>query len=243
MKSLVTGGTDHLGRVVVEHLKTDGHRVRILARHPLDDSTVEWVRADLGHSSNLASAVEGVDAVIHAATHSPAAQRSSFRPLDFIRSPTTSTSTAPAPCSPRRRKRESSTRPRLHRRARAHGPDQTVLARQARAERLVRESAVPWSIVRAPRLLLAARADAGEDGEKPLLLLHAGVRMQPVDSDEFAVTVAAAVADGQRGERRDFAGPQTLTMRQLGELYVALSRARKSVTVVCRRAELNTRQR
>jgi nucleoside-diphosphate-sugar epimerase len=74
--------------VVVEHLKTDGHRVRILARHPLDDSTVEWVRADLGHSSNLASAVEGVDAVIHAATHFPAAQRSSFRPLDFIRSPT-----------------------------------------------------------------------------------------------------------------------------------------------------------
>jgi hypothetical protein len=36
---------------------------------------------------------------------------------------------------------------------------------------------------------------------KPLLLLPAGVRMQPVDSDEFAVTVAAAVADGQRGER------------------------------------------
>lgn len=88
MKILVTGGTGHLGRVVVEHLKTDGHRVRILARHPLDDSTVEWVRADLGHSSNLASAVEGVDAVIHAATHFPAAQRSSFRPLDFIRSPT-----------------------------------------------------------------------------------------------------------------------------------------------------------
>ena len=70
MKILVTGGTGHLGRVVVEHLKTDGHRVRILARHPLDDSTVEWVRADLGHSSNLASAVEGVDAVIHAATQS-----------------------------------------------------------------------------------------------------------------------------------------------------------------------------
>jgi NAD(P)-dependent dehydrogenase (short-subunit alcohol dehydrogenase family) len=38
MKILVTGGTGHLGRVVVEHLKTDGHRVRILARHPLDDS-------------------------------------------------------------------------------------------------------------------------------------------------------------------------------------------------------------
>ena len=74
--------------MVVEHLKTDGHRVRILARHPLDDSTVEWVSAALANGSNLASGVEGVDAVIHAATHSPAAQRSSFRPLDFIRSST-----------------------------------------------------------------------------------------------------------------------------------------------------------
>jgi uncharacterized protein YbjT (DUF2867 family) len=44
MKILVSGGTGHLGRVVVEHLKSDGHRVRILARHPLDDSTVERVR-------------------------------------------------------------------------------------------------------------------------------------------------------------------------------------------------------
>ena len=65
MKILVTGGTSHLGRVVVEHLKTDGHRVRILARHPLDDSTVEWVRAGLGHSSNLASAVEGARQRVH----------------------------------------------------------------------------------------------------------------------------------------------------------------------------------
>ena len=64
MKILVTGGTGHPRRTIVEHLKTDGHRVRILARHPGDDPTVEWLSADLGHSSDLTSAVEGVDAVI-----------------------------------------------------------------------------------------------------------------------------------------------------------------------------------
>ena len=31
---------------------------------PGDDPTVEWLSADLGHSSDLTSAVEGVDAVI-----------------------------------------------------------------------------------------------------------------------------------------------------------------------------------
>ena len=150
MKILVSGGTGHLGRVVVEHLKTDGHRVRSLARHPGDDPAVEWISADLGHSPDFASAVEGVDVVIHAATHPAAAQRGSFRPPDFIRSPTDVDIDGPAPCSPRQRKRESSTSSTSPSSARAHGPDQPVLARQACAERLVRESAVPWSLVRAP---------------------------------------------------------------------------------------------
>src|SRR6188472_2040099 len=134
MKILVTGGTGHLGRVVVENLKTDGHRVRILARHPGDDPTVEWISADLGHRPDFASAVEAVGAVIYAATHPPAAHRGSFRPPDFIRSPTDVDIDGPAPCSPRQRKRESSTSSTSPSSARAHGPDQPVLARVARAD-------------------------------------------------------------------------------------------------------------
>jgi hypothetical protein len=157
------GGTGHLGRVVVEHLKTDGHRVRILARDPLDDSTVEWVRADLGHSSNLASAVEGVDAVIHAATHSPAAQR----PLDFIRSPTDVD--IDGTCALLAAAEEAGVEHFVHvsivgleHMARINpysrvklAPSGSCASRRCRGRSSAR-----------PGFLLAARADAGEDGEE-----------------------------------------------------------------------------
>jgi uncharacterized protein YbjT (DUF2867 family) len=47
------------------------------------------------------------------------------------------------------------------------------------------------------------------------------VRMQPVDSDEFARVVAACVTDGDAGVRPEFAGPEALTMRELAEQYLA----------------------
>jgi hypothetical protein len=53
------------------------------------------------------------------------------------------------------------------------------------------------------------------------LWLPADVRMQAVDSDEFAAFVTGVLDDGGRGEGPDFVGPQTLTMRQLAEQYLA----------------------
>jgi hypothetical protein len=53
------------------------------------------------------------------------------------------------------------------------------------------------------------------------------VQLEPVDSDDFAEFVVAVVADGSRGEREDFAGPETLTMRRLAEHYLATHRLRR----------------
>ena len=51
MTILVTGGTGHLGRKVVELLVRDGHRVRVLARTPGTEKSVQWVRGDLATAS------------------------------------------------------------------------------------------------------------------------------------------------------------------------------------------------
>jgi nucleoside-diphosphate-sugar epimerase len=88
MKILVTGGTGHLGGAVVACLKEGGHHVRVLARQPGHDTAVEWIQGNLATGEGIATAVAGAETVIHAATHSPAAMRGSFRPLDFIHSPT-----------------------------------------------------------------------------------------------------------------------------------------------------------
>jgi uncharacterized protein YbjT (DUF2867 family) len=82
------------------------------------------------------------------------------------------------------------------------------------AEELVRSSPVPWSIVRATGFYwLLDRLLAGMTRRR-VVFLPAGVSMQPVDSDDFADYVVETATGGPRGERQDFVGPDTLTMRE-----------------------------
>src|SRR5436309_10848371 len=83
MQLLVTGGTGHLGQVVVSGLEREGHGVRVLARRPRNDHHVEWVAGDLATGEGVEKAVVDIDVIVHAATNSPAAQRGRFSPRDF----------------------------------------------------------------------------------------------------------------------------------------------------------------
>ncbi|HSD02015.1 MAG TPA: NAD-dependent epimerase/dehydratase family protein [Gaiellales bacterium] len=69
MTILVTGGTGHLGREVVELLVRDGRRVRVLARTPGTDPAVRWIQGDLATGEGVGEAVAGADTVIHAVTN------------------------------------------------------------------------------------------------------------------------------------------------------------------------------
>jgi uncharacterized protein YbjT (DUF2867 family) len=221
MKILVTGGTGHLGRAVVARLKEADHHVRVLARRPGDDTSVEWLRGDLATGEGVMTAIAGVGAVIHAATHSPAAQRGSVRPLDFVRSPTdvdvdgTKALLAAA--------EEAGVEHFIH--VSIVGLQHMARLPYSRvkiaAEELVRGSALPWSIVRATGFYWLLDRMLARMVERPILLLPADVRMQAVDSGDFAAFVVECVDDGRRGEREDFAGPELLTMRELAEQYLA----------------------
>src|SRR3954447_22465156 len=85
---LVTGGTGHLGRDLVERVVRDGHRVRVFARSARRETSVEWAIGDLATGEGLQPALQGVDTVINAATFSPIARRGGIRPVDFFKSPT-----------------------------------------------------------------------------------------------------------------------------------------------------------
>jgi nucleoside-diphosphate-sugar epimerase len=65
---LITGGAGTLGRATIEVLLARGDRVRVLdlvAAEPRDG--VEWLVGDLRRPDDVASAVQGTDAVVHAA--------------------------------------------------------------------------------------------------------------------------------------------------------------------------------
>jgi nucleoside-diphosphate-sugar epimerase len=66
--TLVTGGTGHLGRDIVDRLVQDRRRVRVFARTPGARPDVEWANGDLATGAGLREALREVDTVINAAT-------------------------------------------------------------------------------------------------------------------------------------------------------------------------------
>ncbi len=217
---LITGGTGHLGRDVVGLLTAQGHRVRVLARRPGHDPNIEWVTGDLGTGAGVAGAVAGVDAIVHAATHSPAAQRGKLRLGDLIRAPSDvdigGTRRLLAEAS------RAGVRHFLH--ISIVGVQQSRIPysrMKAAAENLVREGAVPWSIVAATPFywLLARMLD--NMARQRFWVLPSNVAVQPGDSADFAQYVVECLGDGPRGRREDFGGPEILTMVELARKYQA----------------------
>ncbi len=230
MKILVTGGTGHLGRAITARLTWDGHEVRVLARRPGEDRTVEWVQGDLAARPDLTSALRDIDVVIHAATNSPAAQRGAFRARDFFRSPTDvdidgTAALLEAAAEARARHFIHVSIAGLPQMARVNPYSRVKLA----AEELVKASPVPWSIVRASSFYWLLERMVATMARRRILMLPGTVRMQPVDSDEFADFVVACLREGPHGERPDFVGPETLTMRRLAEQYLAARGLRRRI--------------
>jgi uncharacterized protein YbjT (DUF2867 family) len=68
MKTLVTGGTGTLGRLVVPRLLAAGYDVRVLSRHRDEAATdIESVAGDLATGDGIEAAVSGTEIIIHCA--------------------------------------------------------------------------------------------------------------------------------------------------------------------------------
>jgi len=78
MKIAVTGATGFLGRYIVSHLTSSGHRCRCWYRpsssregFERQEKQIEWVPGDLGDRETARQLTSGCDAVVHAAIHHP----------------------------------------------------------------------------------------------------------------------------------------------------------------------------
>jgi uncharacterized protein YbjT (DUF2867 family) len=209
---LVAGGTGHLGRDIVTRLKAT-YRVRVLARSVGSDPEVEWIRGDLATGAGIAQALAGSQTVIHAATLSPAARRGYFVPKDLWTSPSSVDLDGTA---------------RLLDEAGAAGvghliyvsivgidkPRVPYLRNKLEAERLVRQSPVPWSIARAAQFHWLLDRMLGKMARLPMVPLP-DLAMEPVDTSDFADYLIESVAKGPSGRLADFGGPEVLTLTQL----------------------------
>ncbi len=214
---LVTGGTGHLGRDLVPVLLARGHSVRLLARSQPAEPRAHWVAGDLATGVGISKAVEGIDAVIHAATLSPIARRGGVRPIDFFTSP------SGVDVDGTRRLLEASRQAGVR-----HflfvsivGLEDSSLPYsriKLAAEHLVRNAQTPWSVVRAaPFFYLTANLLEGLRWW-PIWPLPE-VPCDPVDTADVAVYLAECVADGPRGVREEIGGPETMSFTELARQF------------------------
>ncbi|MBW8757512.1 MAG: NAD(P)H-binding protein [Burkholderiales bacterium] len=229
---LVTGGTGHLGRSLVGQLLERGRRVRVLARLPGTDSRVEWARGDLSTGAGLREALAGVSTIVNAATFSPIAQRGGIGLADFFTSPSAvdvdGTRRLLEEC------RLAKVRHFLHVSIVGLSDEAGALPYnkvKLRGEMLVRQSDLPWSVVRAgPFYYLLARLLASIRW-MPWWPLPDAV-MDAVDAADVASYLIECIDDGRLGLREEIGGPTPMTLPELARQYLASRHLRRRVVPV-----------
>ncbi len=213
MRILVTGGTGTLGRAFVAAQRGTEHVLRVASRQPRSATDhaggprLEWARMDFRSGEGLQEAVAGVDAVLHAATTPGFGSKA----VDV-----------------------EGTR-RLAEAARAAGVQHFVYPsiigieeiplryyrRKLRAETLVQESGVPWTILRIAQFHELADALIGAAARVPFVVpLPTAFRVQPVAARDAARRLRRAFEAGPAGRAPDFCGPEMLTLGEMARRWL-----------------------
>lgn len=214
-KILVSGGNGMLGRHVVRQLLAQGHTVRAMSRKPHQrEDAVEWVQANLTTRTGLAEAVMGIDTIIHLASlprlTGKQADRDEPSNADIY-----------------------GTRAMLEH-ARAANVQHCIYVsivgvervpmphyRQKLAtERVLRESGVGWSIVRATQFHPFIATFLRLFAALPIFPFPADLPFQPVATEDVAAYLCRWANAGPSGLVAGIGGPQVLTAREMMQAWL-----------------------
>ncbi|GAA1294716.1 nucleotide-diphosphate-sugar epimerase [Planotetraspora silvatica] len=202
---LVTGGTGTLGVHVVGRLLEAGHPVRVLTRSPRLDTPYTVVGGDLTSGAGVDEAVAGADTIVHLASDPmvigsdlegarrlvEAARRAGTAHLVFISIVGVDRS------------------PYFYYRA------------KYAAEQVIEASGLPYTILRTTQFHDFVLYVTRELARRPVMPVPMGWRFQPIDTGEVAERMVALASGGAAGRVPDMGGSETLTFRELMELYLA----------------------
>ncbi len=201
---LVTGGTGVLGRELVSDLRHRGADVHVLSRTGSAGSDGTW-RGDLTTGEGIATALAGVNVVVHAATNPvrhkrvdvegtaalvEAARQAGVRHLIYVS--IVGVDVIPFPYY----------RSKLH------------------AEHLIQDSGMGWSVLRSTQFHPKIARMADRLTRFPVGLLPAHARVQPVDVRDVAERLVAMVGADPVGRAPDIGGPGVLTAREAAQAYL-----------------------
>lgn len=217
---LVTGGTGTLGRLLVPRLQHAGAAVRVLSRQPAAaDNGVAYVTGDLDTGAGIDEAVRGVEVIVHCAG-AAAGDEATTRQLV--------------------RAASRAGRPHLvfisvvgaERIPVVSRIDRTMFgyfAAKRGAERVVEESGLPWTTLRATQFHELTLTTVQALAKLPVAPVAAGFRFQPVDGAEVAERLAELALGEPGGLVPDLGGPAAYGMDELVRSYLHAAGRRRPV--------------
>ena len=220
---LVTGGTGTLGQHVVPRLRAAGCDVRVLSRHTREAADgIEYVTGDLLKDEGIQAAVLGARTVVHCAGTSKgdedkartlvgAASQAGVQHLVYI-------SVVGADRIPV-----------------VSGVDRAMFgyfASKLAAERVVADSGLPWTTLRAAQFHDLQLTVAQQMTKLPVIPVPAGFRFQPVDAGEVAARLVELALGAPAGLAPDIAGPRAYSMADLLRGYLQARRKHRLMVPV-----------
>jgi uncharacterized protein YbjT (DUF2867 family) len=215
---LLTGGTGTLGSLITPLLREAGHPVRVLTRHTTAPGEPDQtVTGDLVTGDGVEAAVQGVDTVVHCAGTAKgddvkarhlvrAASAAGVRHLVFIS--VVGSDRVPV----------------------VSGVDRAMFgyfASKLAAERVVAESGIPWTTLRATQFHELTLATVRQMARMPVIPVPRGFRFQPVAAAEVAARLAELALGSPAGLVPDLAGPRAYLLGDLVRSYLTATHRRR----------------
>lgn len=216
---LVTGGAGTLGRLVVERLRNAGHAVRVLSRTTHQAEGTEFVTGDLSTGEGIDAAVAGVEVIVHCAG---SAKGDEIKARHLVRAASVAGVRHVVYIS-------------------VIGVDRIPMAgaldramfgyfgSKFAAERVVAESGIPWTTLRATQFFDLSLKTAEAMAKLPLIPVPAGFRFQPVDAAEVADRLVELALATPAGLVPAIGGPRIYDMADLVRGYLAASGKRRGI--------------
>jgi uncharacterized protein YbjT (DUF2867 family) len=221
---LVTGGTGTLGRHVVTRLQGAGRDVRVLTRRSgASDDSIRFVTGDLVKDEAIEPAVQGVEIIVHCAGSSRGdveATRNLVRAAGTLATllHVINISVVGAERVP------------------INGwIDRTMFGyfgMKRAAERVVAESGLPWTTLRATQFDDLILVVASKLARLPALPSPSGFRFQPVDTDEVAARMVDLSLGEPAGLVPELGGPRVYDAADLFRSYLRATRRRRPILSV-----------
>ena len=215
---LVTGGTGTLGRQVVARLRQVGRDVRVLTRRgrPTRDG-VEFVTGDLATGEQLDAAVDGVETILHLAGSSKGDADKAGNLVDAVAKSRTPHIVYISVVGCDQIPVESTIDRAMF----------GYFAEKHEAERLVAESGLPWTTLRATQFHDLILTVAEQMSKLPLVPFPSGFQFQPIGAEEVADRLVQRALASPAGLVPEIGGPQVQPMDEMLRAYLRLRGKRR----------------